>query len=191
MLISAPLIFGAGALVFAALALRHFLARCLTFLTHLSFDSSPSDLTPFRYICIILMSSLQMVWALATTAYNLVFTLRYTTLRRRTLWRARRVLGRRVVFGDFHLGRGGGDISRGVPAQTTAPSSLAVFPRKKPIEQFNDLEIVEKAIFDDVPPGGLSRPPSQLPDPVRLLIIPYRHTGLLADSPRSSNQAIF
>ncbi|KAF7372884.1 STE3-domain-containing protein [Mycena sanguinolenta] len=85
MLISVPpLILGAGALVFAALALRHFLARRLTFLTHLS--SSPSGLTPSRYIRLILMSSLQMVWALATTLYNLVFTLRYTTLRPYTSW---------------------------------------------------------------------------------------------------------
>ncbi|KAJ6484209.1 pheromone A receptor-domain-containing protein [Mycena sanguinolenta] len=45
MLISViPLILGGGALVFVALALQHVLARCLTFLAHLSSESSPSGL---------------------------------------------------------------------------------------------------------------------------------------------------
>ncbi|KAJ6484212.1 pheromone A receptor-domain-containing protein [Mycena sanguinolenta] len=194
MLISA---LGAGALVFAALALQRFLARRLALPTHLSSESSPSDLTPFRYIRLILVSSLRMVWALTTTAYNLILTPRYATFRPYTSW------------ADVHNG-----LSRIAPFPTiftpaemegmyhaawwVTPLSpftlLTIFPRKKTFERYYcvvslyfrgiPFQLTKTPIFDDIHPDGLSH---LLPS----FLIPYDTPGLHAHSPRTSNRSIF
>ncbi|KAJ7813352.1 pheromone receptor [Mycena olivaceomarginata] len=69
-----PIILAIGALVFAGLALRHFMLRRISFAAHL--DASHSALTTSRYLRLMLMSVIQMVWSLAMTTYNLWFTLR-------------------------------------------------------------------------------------------------------------------
>ncbi len=67
-----------------ALALRHFLARRLTFAAHLS--SCNSALTTSRYFRLIAMSAFQMFWSLAITIYTLWFTILNLPFRPWTNW---------------------------------------------------------------------------------------------------------
>ncbi|KAF8164564.1 pheromone A receptor-domain-containing protein [Mycena galopus ATCC 62051] len=76
------LILGIVALIFAAFALRHFILRCLSFAAPLSVYHSAFILS--RYLCLILMSALQMVSALAFTDFW--FTLAISTLRLYVSW---------------------------------------------------------------------------------------------------------
>ncbi|KAJ6484228.1 hypothetical protein C8R45DRAFT_1099370 [Mycena sanguinolenta] len=149
-----PLILGAGALVFAALALWHFLARCLTF----------TLLIASRYICLILTFSLEIVSALATTVYSLVFMLHYTTLLPYTSWTDVFPRGtqfptissrRRCTMYDavwwvtplspFTLPT---ILCRPIePVRTLSrPLSLAFFPRKKTIEKvhFDRVDLIRR-----------------------------------------------
>ncbi|KAJ3505020.1 hypothetical protein NLJ89_g7634 [Agrocybe chaxingu] len=79
-----PILIAIGALVFAALALRHFMIRRLSFAAHLS--SSNSSLTPSRYLRLMVMSALQMFWSLVVTAYALWFTVTAVRIRPWTTW---------------------------------------------------------------------------------------------------------
>ncbi|KAJ7732230.1 pheromone receptor Rcb2 B43 [Mycena maculata] len=79
-----PIILALAALVFAGLALRHFMLRRITFAAHL--DASHSALTTSRYLRLMLMSVIQMVWSLSITSYILWFTLMAVPLRPWTGW---------------------------------------------------------------------------------------------------------
>ncbi|KAJ6451995.1 pheromone receptor Rcb2 B43 [Mycena vitilis] len=79
-----PIILALAALVFAGLALRHFMLRRISFAAHL--DASHSALTTSRYLRLMLMSVIQMVWSLSITAYILWFTLMAVPLRPWTTW---------------------------------------------------------------------------------------------------------
>ncbi|KAK6995734.1 STE3-domain-containing protein [Favolaschia claudopus] len=68
-----PIIIAVAALVFAGLALRHFMLRRISFAAHL--DASHLALTTSRYLRLMLMSVLQMIWSISITAYVLWFTL--------------------------------------------------------------------------------------------------------------------
>jgi hypothetical protein len=67
-----------------ALALRHFMHRRVTFAAHL--NTSNSALTTSRYLRLMLMSALQMVWSLAITCYALWFTTISIPIRPWTAW---------------------------------------------------------------------------------------------------------
>ncbi|KAK6987709.1 STE3-domain-containing protein [Favolaschia claudopus] len=79
-----PMILAIAALVFAGLALRHFMVRRISFAAHL--DASHSALTTSRYLRLMLMSMTQMIWSLSVTTYNLWFTFMNTHLRPWTSW---------------------------------------------------------------------------------------------------------
>ncbi|TFK65310.1 STE3-domain-containing protein [Pluteus cervinus] len=64
-----PLLFSVIALVYAAMALHHFIQRRLTFAAHL--QNSNSALTTNRYLRLIAMAITQMVWGTALTTYIL------------------------------------------------------------------------------------------------------------------------
>ncbi|KAG5641596.1 hypothetical protein DXG03_004671 [Asterophora parasitica] len=63
------LLFSVITLIYAALALSHFMRRRLTFAAHL--QNSNSALTPNRYFRLIAMSVTEMVWGTTFTAFNL------------------------------------------------------------------------------------------------------------------------
>lgn len=79
-----PLVVSIMALVFAALALRHFMLRRISFAAHLT--TSHSALTTSRYLRLMLMASLQMVWSLALMIFSLWFNIMAVPLRRWTTW---------------------------------------------------------------------------------------------------------
>lgn len=79
-----PILMALAALVFAGLALRHFMLRRISFAAHL--DASHSALTTSRYLRLMLMSVIQMVWSLSITTYVLWFTLMAVPLRPWTGW---------------------------------------------------------------------------------------------------------
>ena len=78
-----PLILSIGAIVFAGLALRHFIQRRISFATHLAAHSA---LTTSRYLRLMLMSILQMVWSITVTSYALWFTVVSIPIRPWTNW---------------------------------------------------------------------------------------------------------
>ncbi|KAL0571557.1 hypothetical protein V5O48_010406 [Marasmius crinis-equi] len=77
-----PLLLSFLCLVYGGLALRHFIARRLTFTSHLSH----SALTPSRFLRLITMSLLQMFWALAVSIFVLWFNIIATPIRPYTSW---------------------------------------------------------------------------------------------------------
>ncbi|KAJ7661863.1 pheromone A receptor-domain-containing protein [Mycena rosella] len=79
-----PILMAVAALVFAGLALRHFMLRRITFAAHL--DATHSALTTSRYLRLMLMSIIQMIWSLSITSYILWFTLMAVPLRPWTSW---------------------------------------------------------------------------------------------------------
>lgn len=66
------------------LAFRHFMLRRISFAAHLT--ASQSALTTSRYLRLMLMASLQMVWSLTLTAYSLWFNIMAGPLRPWTSW---------------------------------------------------------------------------------------------------------
>jgi pheromone a factor receptor len=72
------------AIIFAGISLRHFIRRRLSFAAHLS--SSNSALTPSRYIRLMTMAALQMVWSISATVYALIFMFVSGSLRPWTTW---------------------------------------------------------------------------------------------------------
>ncbi|KAF9477443.1 STE3-domain-containing protein, partial [Pholiota conissans] len=79
-----PIILSIGALVFSALALKHFIQRRLSFAAHL--NASGSALTTSRYLRLMTMAILQMFWSLAGTLYILWFSSAGLSLRPWTTW---------------------------------------------------------------------------------------------------------
>ncbi|KAF8239211.1 fungal pheromone STE3G-protein-coupled receptor [Tricholoma matsutake] len=79
-----PLVISIMALVFAALALRHFMLHRISFAAHLT--TSHSALTTSRYLWLMLMVSLQMVWSLALMIFSLWFNIMAVLPRRWTMW---------------------------------------------------------------------------------------------------------
>ncbi|KAF8200237.1 pheromone receptor Rcb2 B43 [Pholiota molesta] len=79
-----PIIMSIGALVFSALALRHFIRRRLSFASHL--NASNSALTTSRYFRLMLMAVFQMFWSLGGTLYALWFTVTALPMRPWTTW---------------------------------------------------------------------------------------------------------
>ncbi|KAF9468421.1 GPCR fungal pheromone mating factor [Collybia nuda] len=79
-----PILLSIASLVFAALALRHFMQRRVSFAAHLT--TTHSALTTSRYLRLMLMSVLQMVWSLAITSYALWFTTISIPIRPWTTW---------------------------------------------------------------------------------------------------------
>ncbi|KDR78094.1 hypothetical protein GALMADRAFT_118997 [Galerina marginata CBS 339.88] len=79
-----PILLSIAAIVYAGLALRHFMARRLTFAAHL--DASSSALTTSRYLRLMTMAALQMVWSITVTSYALWFTVIAVPIRPWTTW---------------------------------------------------------------------------------------------------------
>ncbi|KAJ7832448.1 pheromone receptor Rcb2 B43 [Mycena leptocephala] len=79
-----PLLMATASLVFASLALRHFIQRRITFAAHL--DANHSALTTSRYLRLMLMSVLQMIWSISLTIFTLWFTTTSLPLRPWTTW---------------------------------------------------------------------------------------------------------
>nr|P78741.2 RecName: Full=Pheromone B beta 1 receptor [Schizophyllum commune]AAB41858.2 B beta 1 pheromone receptor [Schizophyllum commune] len=79
-----PLTMAAASLVYASLAIRHFMHRRLSFAMHLQARSSA--LTTSRYLRLILMAIVQLVWLVVTTAYTLWFSSMTLNLRPWTTW---------------------------------------------------------------------------------------------------------
>ncbi|TFK65314.1 fungal pheromone STE3G-protein-coupled receptor [Pluteus cervinus] len=79
-----PLLMSLAALIYAGLALRHFIIRRLSFSLHL--DASRSALTTSRYVRLVLMSVLQMFWSISLTSYAMWFTIMATPIRPWTNW---------------------------------------------------------------------------------------------------------
>ncbi|KAJ7323222.1 GPCR fungal pheromone mating factor [Mycena albidolilacea] len=79
-----PLVMATASLIFAGLALRHFIQRRITFAAHL--DSNHSALTTSRYLRLMLMSILQMIWSLGLTIFTLWFTTVSIPIRPWTTW---------------------------------------------------------------------------------------------------------
>jgi len=67
-----------------ALAFRHFILRRITFAAHLA--GSNSALTTSRYLRLMLMSALQMIWSITVTSYTLWYTIFAVPLRPWTSW---------------------------------------------------------------------------------------------------------
>nr|ADX23535.1 putative pheromone receptor [Flammulina velutipes] len=67
----------------ACLALRHFLIRRITFAAHLA---SKSALTTSRYMRLILMAIMQMIWTLSVTSFSLSYTASVIPIRPWTNW---------------------------------------------------------------------------------------------------------
>jgi Pheromone A receptor len=67
-----------------ALALRHFMLRRISFAAHL--QTSNSALTTSRYLRLMLMSAMQMVWSVTVTSYTLWFTTISIPMRPWTNW---------------------------------------------------------------------------------------------------------
>ncbi|PPQ94357.1 hypothetical protein CVT25_000685 [Psilocybe cyanescens] len=79
-----PILSALGALVFASLALRHFMMRRLSFAAHLR--ASDSALTTSRYLRLMAMASLEIFWVIGVTAYSLWFTVIAIPIRPWTTW---------------------------------------------------------------------------------------------------------
>ncbi|KAJ7034227.1 GPCR fungal pheromone mating factor [Mycena alexandri] len=79
-----PIVIAVACLVFAGLALRHFMVRRITFAAHL--DATHSALTTSRYLRLMLVSVFEMIWSLAITIYILWFTVMAVPLRPWTTW---------------------------------------------------------------------------------------------------------
>ncbi|KAG5641595.1 Pheromone B beta 1 receptor [Asterophora parasitica] len=79
-----PLVVSIASLVYSALALRHFMIRRVSFAAHL--NVSQSALTTSRYLRLMLMAALQMIWGITTTSYALWFTVIGIPLRPWTTW---------------------------------------------------------------------------------------------------------
>jgi pheromone a factor receptor len=69
---------------YLGLALRHFMLRRMTFAAHL--NSSNSALTTTRYLRLMMMAGLQMIWSITITAYALWFTVMAVPIRPWTTW---------------------------------------------------------------------------------------------------------
>ncbi|KAJ7182461.1 pheromone A receptor-domain-containing protein [Mycena crocata] len=67
-----PILLSLASLVFGGLALRHFIHRRISFAAHL--DASHSALTTSRYLRLMLMAILEMIWSITVTSYTLWFT---------------------------------------------------------------------------------------------------------------------
>ncbi|KAK7030194.1 pheromone B beta 1 receptor [Favolaschia claudopus] len=79
-----PILMALASLVFAGLALRHFIKRRISFAAHL--DANHSALTTSRYLRLMLMSILQMIWSLGITIATLWFTVLSIPIRPYTSW---------------------------------------------------------------------------------------------------------
>lgn len=79
-----PLIMAVATLVFAALALRHFLKRRVTFAMHLA--ASNSALNTSRYLRLMMMALAEMFTSIALTVYTLWVTLVGVPIRPWTTW---------------------------------------------------------------------------------------------------------
>ncbi|KAF8628578.1 hypothetical protein AX17_005974 [Amanita inopinata Kibby_2008] len=77
------LLFSVITLIYAAIALHHFIRRRLVFTAHL--QNSNSALTTNRYLRLIAMSTTEMFWGTAFTAYNMYSNM-YHGLRPWTNW---------------------------------------------------------------------------------------------------------
>ncbi|KAJ7164083.1 GPCR fungal pheromone mating factor [Mycena filopes] len=80
----APIVLSLASIVFGGLALRHFIKRRISFAAHL--DASHSALTTSRYLRLMLMSMLEMVWSIAVTSYTLWFNFLSSPVRPYTSW---------------------------------------------------------------------------------------------------------
>lgn len=79
-----PILLSTAAITFAGLALRHFMLRRLSFAAHL--NSSNAALTLSRYLRLMTMAALQMVWSITITSYALAFTSMTLQIRPWTTW---------------------------------------------------------------------------------------------------------
>lgn len=79
-----PILLSVAAIVYAGLALRHFVIRRISFASHL--NGSNSALTPSRYLRLMTMSGLQMVISITVTSYALWFTVMAVPIRPWTTW---------------------------------------------------------------------------------------------------------
>ncbi|KAJ7017950.1 GPCR fungal pheromone mating factor, partial [Mycena alexandri] len=79
-----PMVMAFASLVFAGLALRHFMVRRISFAAHL--DASHSALTTSRYLCLMLIAVAEMIWSPAITTYILWFNRMASPLRPWTTW---------------------------------------------------------------------------------------------------------
>ncbi|KAJ7440953.1 pheromone receptor Rcb2 B43 [Mycena latifolia] len=79
-----PILFSIASLIVGGLALRHFILRRISFAAHL--DASHSALTTSRYLRLMLMAILEMVWSLCVTSYTLWFTTISSPIRPYTSW---------------------------------------------------------------------------------------------------------
>ncbi|KAF7326986.1 STE3-domain-containing protein [Mycena sanguinolenta] len=79
-----PMLLSIASLVVGGLALRHFIVRRMSFAAHL--DASHSALTTSRYLRLMLMAMLEMIWSLAVTTYTLWFTTIGIPLRPYSSW---------------------------------------------------------------------------------------------------------
>ncbi|KAJ6484205.1 pheromone receptor [Mycena sanguinolenta] len=79
-----PLIMATASLILAGLALRHFIRRRITFAAHL--NAGHSALTTSRYLRLMLMSVLQMVWSISVTIFTLWSTSVSIPIRPWTTW---------------------------------------------------------------------------------------------------------
>jgi pheromone a factor receptor len=68
-----------GLTVIVALAFRHFIHRRLSFATHLSVSNSA--LTTSRYLRLMAMSAVEMIWSISATSYTIWFTIINVPLR--------------------------------------------------------------------------------------------------------------
>jgi pheromone a factor receptor len=68
----------------SGLALRHFILRRMSFAAHL--EQSRSALTTSRYLRLMLMALLEMIWSITVTSYTLWFTTISIPLRPYTSW---------------------------------------------------------------------------------------------------------
>lgn len=79
-----PIFMSTIAILFAGLALRHFIIRRLSFATHLR--STNSAITTSSYLRLMTMAALQMVWSITVTSYSLWFTSQSMVIRPWTTW---------------------------------------------------------------------------------------------------------
>lgn len=79
-----PILLSIIAIVYSGLALRHFMIRRVAFAAHLT--SSNSALTTSRYLRLMTMAALQMVWSITVTSYALWFTVLAVPIRPWTTW---------------------------------------------------------------------------------------------------------
>ncbi|KAJ7469376.1 pheromone receptor Rcb2 B43 [Mycena galericulata] len=79
-----PILLAVASLILGGLALRHFILRRVSFAAHL--DASHSALTTSRYLRLMLMSVLEMIWSISVTSYTLWFTTISIPIRPYTSW---------------------------------------------------------------------------------------------------------